>query len=148
MLKEESKSNASFSTCAQQFEGIVLRLTLYSNLINDALEQDAIDWDHVASFGLENIKISFRKRNSIKTRVRGKNKDILVAGYVIWQQQKGGKAFAKESGFDMDNHQVSLSCFFKRNSKRKRILVEFLDYADLEWENTVRYLKTRWLSLK
>ena len=38
--------------------------------------------------------------------------------------------------------------FFKGSSRRKGILTEFLDFTGLEWENLVRYVKIRWLSLE
>ena len=57
MSKEASKLNASSLTCAWQVEGAVLMLR-HSNLINSALKKDGIDWDYVASFGLENIDTS------------------------------------------------------------------------------------------
>ena len=80
MSKEASKLNASSLTCAWQVEGAVLMLR-HSNLINSALKKDGIDWDYVASFGLENIDTSIWNRNSLKCRVHRKNKDIFVASY-------------------------------------------------------------------
>lgn len=56
------------------------------------------------------------------------------------------KAFAKGCSFEIDEHQVDLYYFFKGSSKE--ILVEYIDFVNLQWENMARYLKTRWLSLE
>ena len=36
----------------------------------------------------------------------------------------------------------------KGSSKRKGILTEYLEFVELDWENFVQYVKTRWLLLQ
>ena len=50
----------------------------------------------------------------------------------------GGKAFPKEYGFEIDEHKVDLSYFYKGSSKREGSLVEYLNIFNREWENRVR----------
>ena len=43
---------------------------------------------------------------------------------------------------------MDLYYFVKGSSRRKGILTELIDFTGLEWENFVRYVKTRWLFLE
>lgn len=38
--------------------------------------------------------------------------------------------------------------YFSKSTKRKGVLLEFLDFVDLEWDEIIRYVSTWWLSLK
>ena len=38
--------------------------------------------------------------------------------------------------------------YFSKRTKRKGVLLEFLDFVDLEWGEIIRYVSTRWLSLE
>lgn len=81
-----------------------------------------------------------------------KNKECFMVGCNCYQCHTAdgaeAKAFAKGCSFEIDEHQVDLYYFFKGNSKRKGIFVEYLDFLNIEWENMTRYVKTRWLSLE
>ena len=59
---------------------------------------------------------------------------------------KGGQAYMSISSFSCED-QCDL-CFFKGSWRRKGILTEYLKFVELDWENFVRYVKTRWLSLQ
>ena len=88
----------------------------------------------------------------MKSRVLEKNPQCFIAGCKCHLAHlaagKGGSAYSNVSGFDCEEHQVNLYYFFKDSSRWKSILTEFLDFTGLEWENFVRYVKTRWLSLE
>ena len=60
--------------------------------------------------------------------------------------RRGGKAFANVTGFDIEEHQVDLYYYFNLSTRRKGILQEYMEFCDLEWDEMIRFVKTRWLS--
>lgn len=101
---------------------------------------------------MDNTNANVGNNNSIKTWITEKNKGCFTAGSYCHQCHlaagAGAKTFADDFSFEIDEHQVDLYYFFKGNSKRKGIFVEYLDFLNIEWENMTRYVKTRWLSLE
>ena len=120
--------------------------------MNQCFIKNWIDWENAASIGLDNTDTNVGNNNSMKTRIHEKNKECLIAGCNCHlchpTAGAGAKAFVKECSFEIDKHQVDLYSFFKGSSKRKGILVKYLDFVNPEWENMARYVKTRWLSLE
>ena len=62
---------------------------------------------------------------------------------------KGGAAYHKKTGFDIEKHQVHLYYFFKKSTRRKCILANYTEFVDCEkWEEIIRYVSTQWLPLE
>lgn len=113
---------------------------------------DSIDWKNVIAVGLDNTNVNMGCNNSIKTRILDKNPDSFIAGCNCHLSHlaasKGADAFSSVTGFDIEDHEVDIYYYFSKSTKRKGILLEFLDFVDLEWGEIVRYVSTRWLSLE
>ena len=60
----------------------------------------------------------------------------------------GGRAFQKVSNFDVEDHQVDIYCYFKGSTRRKGILIEYLQFVGIEWEEMSRFVNTRWHCLE
>ena len=60
----------------------------------------------------------------------------------------GGKAYANISGFDMEEHQVDIYYYFKKSTRRKGILKEYVEFVGEEYDAIIRFVQTRWLSLE
>ena len=90
--------------------------------------------------------------NSIKTRVLEKNPNSFIAGCNCHLSHlaaaKGADASSCVTGFDIEDHEVDIYYYFSKRTKRKGVLLEFLDFVDLEWGEIIRYVSTRWLSLE
>lgn len=48
----------------------------------------------------------------------------------------------------MEDHQVSLYYYFKKSARRKGILQEYLEFVGEAYDDIIRLVRTRWLSLK
>ena len=46
----------------------------------------------------------------------------------------------------MEDHQVDMYYFFKNNTRRRGILLEYLAFMGQEWEQMSRFVQTRYLS--
>ena len=62
--------------------------------------------------------------------------------------RKSGEAYASVTKFDCEDHQVDFYYFFKRSTRRKGILQEYMDFVGCEWEKFTRFVSTKWLSLE
>ena len=140
-----------YDMCATSGEHCSKASTLF-DAIDNTLTKDGLDWDNVVSIGLDNTNANIGNKNSIKSRIFEKNSACFIAGcnchLVHLAAGKGGVAHSKISGFSCEDHQVDLYYFFRGSTRRKGILAEYLEFVGLEWENIVRYIKTRWLSLE
>ena len=91
-------------------------------------------------------------RNSLRTRVLAENPQTFIAGCNCrlghLEAGKGGEHYASITKFDCEDHQVDLYYFFKRRTRRKSILQEYMDFVGCEWENFTRFVPTGWLSLE
>ena len=89
---------------------------------------------------------------SLKTRILAENSDIFIAGrnchLAHLAADNWGVGYASITGFDCEEHQVDLFYFFKRSTRRKGILAEYMEFVGIELENFTRFGSTRWLSLE
>ena len=118
------------------------------NAIKDKFVKDDIPWQNVFSVGLDNTSANIGIRNSVKSRILQKNPDFLIAGcnchLAHLAASKGGAAYHKQTGFDIEEHQVDLYYFFKKNTRRKGILANYTEFVGCEkWEEITRYVSTR-----
>ena len=89
------------------------------------------------AIGLDNTNANIGKRNSIKSRAKQKNNDIVIAGcpcHILHNASgKAGSCFSEVMGFDVEDHCVDVFYWFDKSSKRKNILKEYYDFCDLEF---------------
>ena len=85
--------------------------------------------------------------NSLRTGILAENAQTFIAGcnchLAHLAAGKGGEAYASVTKFDCEDHQVDLYYFFKRSTRRKGILQEYMDFVGCEWENFTRFVSTR-----
>ena len=88
----------------------------------------------------------------MQTRILNENESCFIAGcschLAYLAAGAGGRAFQKVSNFDVEDHQVDLYYYFKEGTRRKGILIEYLQFVGLEWEEMSLFVKTRWLFLE
>ena len=100
--------------------------------INDVFKSDDLDWDNVVSVGLDNTNTNMGSRNSLRTRILAENPQTFIAGcnchFAHLAVGKGGEAYVSVTEFDCEDRQVDLYYFFKRSTRRKDILQEYMDF--------------------
>ena len=137
--------------CSTSGEDCSTAETLFT-VINDAFKSDNLDWENVISVGLNNTNTNMGSRNSLRTKILAKNPETFIAECICHLAHlaagKGGEAYASVTKFDCENHQVYLSYFFKRSTRRKGVLQEYMDIVGCEWENFTRFVSTWWLFLQ
>ena len=86
---------------------------------------------------MDNTNANIGDRNSLKTRARAKNEDIIIAGcpcHILHNASgKASEAFFAETNFDVTDHSVDLFHWFEKSSKRKSILKVYYEFCDIEY---------------
>lgn len=120
--------------------------------VNELLERNSINWNYCVAIGLDNTNVNIGDHNSIKSRAKEKNEDIIAAGcpYHILHNAygKAGTAFSDFTGFDIEEHCVDVFYCFDKSSKRKNILEEYYEFCDSEYQEIIKFISTRWLCLE
>ena len=102
--------------------------------IDAQLTSNEISWDYCTALGVDNTNVNIGDYNSIKSRARAKNENIVVVGcpcHVLHNAlQKSASEFADVVGFDIEDHCVDLCYWFRKSSKRKSILKEYNEFCD------------------
>ena len=120
--------------------------------VGDALKKNQLNWSKCGSFGVDDCNTNIGCNNSMQTRTLNENKSCFIAGCSCHLNHltvgAGGRAFQKVSNFDVGDHQADLYYYFEGSTRRKGILIEFLKFVGLEWEEMSQFVKTRWLCLE
>ena len=140
-----------YDMCATTGEDCGKAKTLFE-AIDSNFTRDSISWANTVAVGLDNTAVNMGCNNSIKVRVLEKNSNCFIAGcnchLLHLAASKGADAYYQVTGFDVEDHSVDIYYYFSKSTKRKGVLMEYFDFVDLEWEEVVRYVSTRWLSLE
>ena len=48
----------------------------------------------------------------------------------------------------MGEQKVDIYYYFKRSTRQKRILKQYVEFAGKEWDGIIHFVSTRWLSLE
>ena len=119
--------------------------------VDELLEGNSIDLDFCVAIGLDNTKVNIGDHNSIKSRAKEKNEDIIIAGcpcHILHNASgKAGTAFSEVTGFDIEDHCVDVFYWFEKSRKRKSILKEYYEFCDSEYQEIIKFISTRCLNL-
>ena len=120
--------------------------------VNNFLSENDIQWDHCMAIGLDNTNVNIGDHNSIKSRAKEKNEDIVIAGcpcHILHNASgKAATAFSEVTDFDVEDHCVDVFYWFDKSSKRKSILKEYYEFCDTEYEGVIKFISTCWLCLE
>ena len=109
-------------------------------------------WGMCTSVGVDNTSVNIGTRNSLETRIVGRNSAIYFNGcpcHVVHNAaQKGGMAFARCCGFDVEELAVDLYYWFDKSTKRKNELQSYNEFCNQEYRSMIKHVSTRWLTLE
>ena len=116
--------------------------------VNSLFEPYNIQRDHYIGIGLDSTNANIGERNSIKSRARQKNDNIIIAGcpcHILHNaSSKASDTFNNITGLDISDHCVDLYCWSDKSSKRKCALKEYYEFCDLEYAHVIEFISTCW----
>ena len=97
-------------------------------------------------------QVMIGKNNSFLSWCRQRNPDIFVNGcpchLVHIAASNGHDSFAKVIGANIEDLHIDLYYRFERSTKRKGVLLEYMELCGHEYAKILKLLSTRWLSLE
>ena len=97
-------------------------------------------------------QVMIGKNNSFLSWCRQRNPDIFVNGcpchLVHIAASNGHDSFAKVIGANIEDLHIDLYYWFEGSTKRKGVLLEYMELCGHEYAKILKLLSTRWLSLE
>ena len=119
--------------------------------VDNQLNNHDISWDYCLAIGLDNTNVNIGDHNSIKSRAKEKNANIVIAGpcHILHNTScKASEMLFQVTNFDTEDHAVDLFHWFDKCSKRKSLLKEHCEFCDTDYSETIKFISTRWLCLE
>ena len=99
--------------------------------VDNQFAKHGTNWDHCIEVGVDNTDTNISEQNSIAYRVKGKNKNCIIAGcpcHILHNAtQKGSIEFTQCTDFDIKDHCLDTFYWFDMSGKRKNILSEYFE---------------------
>ena len=122
------------------------------NAVQEKFRADSIPWANAVSLSVDNTNSMIGKNNSFASWCRQKNPDIFVSGcpchLVHIAASNGHDSFAKVIGANIEDLHIDLYYWFERSTKRKGVLLEYMELCGHEYAKILKHVSTRWLSLE
>ena len=119
--------------------------------MQDPFTKHSISWDNCLGLGVDNTSVNMGCRNSIKTRVLGKNTAIYIMGcpcHIVHNTAvKAVYAFEEISRCNVEDMVIDIHYWFEKSTKHKASLAEFYFFCDIDYCKKVKHVNTTWLSL-
>lgn len=118
-----------------------------SQSILKTLQNFNLDIKNVASFSADNTNANFGKNRSCFTLLREKNSRILKNGCPAHIVNNTFKHAANQLSIDIEVVVLKIYSHFSSSSLRRENLKEFVEFVNLEYQEILKHVPTRWLSL-
>ena len=121
-------------------EGIV-------NSIQSSLDNLGLNLDNVSAFSADNANVNYGIHNSVFTKLRQSNSQILRGNCHAHIVHNTVKHALDKLSVDVENIVLKVYGHFSISAKRRETLKEFCEFVDVEFQEVLRHVVTRWLSL-
>ncbi len=121
-------------------------------VIETKMEEDQIAWSQAVSLSVDNTNSMIGAHNSFASRCKAQNADIYVQGCPCHlahiAASNANDAFVEISGINVEDLLIDLYYWFEKRTKRKGVLVEYMEFCDQDYMKVLKHSSTRWLSLE
>ena len=122
------------------------------NTVEEKFRADSIPWANAVSLSVDNTNSMIGKNHSFASRCRQRNPDIFVSGcpchLVHIAAGNGHDSFAKVIGVNIEDLHIDLYYWFEKSTKRKGVLLGYMEFCGHEYSKILKHVSTRWLSLE
>jgi hypothetical protein len=121
-------------------------------VVQTKMAKDEIPWSQAVSLSVDNTNSMIGAHNSFASRCKAKNPDIYVLGCPCHlahiAASNANDAFTEVAGINVEDLLIDLYYWFDKSTKRKGVLVEYMEFCDQEYGKILKHSSTRWLSLE
>ena len=122
------------------------------DVFEEKIEADEIPWTQIVSLSVDNTNSMVGAHNSLASRLKAKNPETYVLGcpcHLAHIAASGAHdAFAKIMGISAEELLIDQYYWFEKSTKRKGILLEYMQFCNQEYGKILKHSSTRWLSLE
>ena len=117
-----------------------------TRLLN-CLQECKLDLSNVSSYSADNASVNYGKNKSVYKKLSDLNPKILKSNCNCHVVHNAARHACKALSLDVENLVLKIYAEFSISSKRIKELKDFFDFLELEYDNIIRHVITRWLSL-
>ena len=117
--------------------------------IHSKFDEDSIPWLNAVSLSVDNTNAMIGARNTVVSRCKDKNPNIFIAGcpcHLV--ASEANDAFSEVTSMNIESIVIDLFYWFDKSSKRKGKLAKYFDFYDQEYQQILKHISFRWLSLE
>lgn len=149
--KSKKVTNHFFDICTTTGEDCGKAYAIF-DAINSKFDEDSVPWSNAVSLSVDNTNAMIGIRNSVASRCKEKNPSIFIAGcpchLAHLVASEANDAFTEVSGMNIESIVVDLFYWFDKSSKRKGKLSTYFEFCDQEYQQVLKHISVRWLSLE
>jgi len=116
-------------------------------LLEQSLEKFGLSLNQVTAFSADNTNVNYGIHNSVFTNLKKKQKDLLQGNCHAHILHNTVKHALDKLTVDVENVVLKVYGHFSVSAKRRESLKEFCEFCDVEFQEILRHVTTRWLSL-
>lgn len=113
----------------------------------DTLENNGLSLNRISAFSADNANVNFGKTHSIYTLLLSKNKNIIKAGCSVHILHNAAKHSTNKLEVDIESLILKIFGHFSRSAKRRADLELQFEEKEMQWEEIMKHVTTRFLSL-
>lgn len=120
------------------------------NLVIQTLGNLNLSMEKVSCLSADNTNSNFGCRNSLYTKLKQVNSDLIKANchaHIIHNCVKHALDELDNINVDVETIIFKIHSHFACSAKRRDNLKTFFDFLDIQWREILRHVETRWLSL-
>ena len=104
-------------------------------------------FDEVTAFSADNTNVNYGIQNSVFTNLKNKQKDLLQGNCHAHIVHNTVKHVVDQLTVDVENVVLKVYGFFPTSAKQRESLKAFFRLCDVDFQEILRHVTTRWLSL-
>lgn len=119
-----------------------------AELINKSLTEHGLNIENACAYGGDNAHVNFGKNKSVFKKLNEAGcGNLLKAGCSNHILHNAVKHACNYFDIDIETAVLKIYSHFSVSAKRRAELRDFFEFVDCEWQEILRHVTTRWLSL-
>ena len=122
------------------------------DVMDEKFTKEGIPWLNAISLSVDNTNAMIGRNNSIASHCKAKNQSIFISGCPCHLAHLAATAandsFTEAIGVNVEDMLIDLYYWFDKSSKRKGKLAEYFEFCDQEYQQVLKHVTCRWLSLE
>lgn len=122
------------------------------DVMDQKFTKDGMPWLNAISLSVDNTNAMIGRNNSIESRCKTKNQSVFISGCPCHLAHLAATAandsFTEIIDVNVEDVLIDLYYWFDKSSKRKGKLAEYYEFCDQEYQQVLKHVTCRWLSLE